>query len=184
MMEEETTIIYILKLTDNKYYIGKTNNLDKRLNEHFDGQGSEWCKLYKPVEILEFYTDCDYFDEDKYTIKAMEKYGIKNVRGGSFSKIKLEESDLKTISKMINGAKNKCFFCGKEDHFINNCPDNKKNNPSFLEKIFGKNFLNYIKNIFQTEKKHKNRKFCSRCGRNGHLKKNCYAKTNKKGNKI
>ena len=40
--------IYILKLQSNKYYIGKTNNPNFRLEEHGSGKGSTWTKKYKP----------------------------------------------------------------------------------------------------------------------------------------
>jgi predicted GIY-YIG superfamily endonuclease len=36
--------IYILKLKENKYYIGKTKNIEKRWNEHLSGEGSGWKK--------------------------------------------------------------------------------------------------------------------------------------------
>jgi predicted GIY-YIG superfamily endonuclease len=36
--------IYILKLREGKYYIGKTKNVEKRFNEHIAGNGSGWTK--------------------------------------------------------------------------------------------------------------------------------------------
>lgn len=47
------TNIYVLKLEQNKYYIGKSNNIDIRLNDHMNGNGSQWTKKYKPIEITE-----------------------------------------------------------------------------------------------------------------------------------
>jgi predicted GIY-YIG superfamily endonuclease len=46
------TNIYILKLEHNKYYIGKTNNVNKRLNDHMSNNGSQWTKKYKPITPL------------------------------------------------------------------------------------------------------------------------------------
>ena len=83
--------IYVLQLDKDKYYIGKTNNPQFRLESHFNLQGSEWTKLYKPIQILELITDCDDYDEDKYTLIYMDKYGIDNVRGGSFTTIELDK---------------------------------------------------------------------------------------------
>ena len=36
--------IYILKLRNNKYYIGKTQNPTFRLEDHFENNGSSWTK--------------------------------------------------------------------------------------------------------------------------------------------
>lgn len=48
-----TTSIYILKLNDNKYYIGKTNRTVKnRYQEHLEGIGSFWTKKYKPLSVV------------------------------------------------------------------------------------------------------------------------------------
>ena len=41
---EDNYIIYVLKLRKGHYYIGQTNNLEKRLQKHFLGMGSEWTK--------------------------------------------------------------------------------------------------------------------------------------------
>ena len=80
--------IYVLKLISNKYYVGKTNNPDFRFNNHLNFKGSAWTKLYKPIKLMEL-IEGDKYDEDKYTMKYMDKYGISNVRGGSYSNIKL-----------------------------------------------------------------------------------------------
>jgi predicted GIY-YIG superfamily endonuclease len=45
--------IYILQLINNKYYVGKSNDLNMRIDEHSNGNGSQWTQIYKPVKILE-----------------------------------------------------------------------------------------------------------------------------------
>ena len=59
--------IYILELEEGKYYIGKTSNIDLRIEQHNELYGSEWTKKYKPINVLEIIKDCDDYDEDKYT---------------------------------------------------------------------------------------------------------------------
>ena len=68
--------VYILLLEHKKFYIGKTTNPQFRIEQHFASNGSSWTKKYKPVSIVEVIPDCDEYDEDKHTIKYMEKYGI------------------------------------------------------------------------------------------------------------
>ena len=117
--------IYILQLESNKYYIGKTNNPDIRLDSHFNSNGSEWKKIYKPIKVYELISDCDSYDEDKYTLKYMEKEGINNVRGGSFCQVELSDEQIKLINQMIKGASDKCFNCGESGHFIKDCIESK-----------------------------------------------------------
>ena len=117
--------VYILQLELNKYYIGKTNNPDIRLDSHFNSSGSEWTKIYKPIKVYELISNCDTYDEDKFTLKYMEKEGIDNVRGGSFSKIELSDEEIKLINQMIKGATDKCFNCGESGHFIKDCIESK-----------------------------------------------------------
>lgn len=113
--------IYIIQLEKEKYYIGKTNNPQFRLENHFNLNGSAWTKKYKPNTVLELIPNCDDYDEDKHTIKYMEKYGINNVRGGSFCEIKLTDNNVITLEQMIKSVTNKCYICGKDDHFANEC---------------------------------------------------------------
>lgn len=113
--------IYVLELDGNKYYVGKTTNPDFRLDTHFDVGGSAWTIKYKPIKLIELIAECDNFDEDKYTLKYMEKYGIENVRGGSFCQIKLSEENTNTIKRMLMGSTDKCYICGKTGHFVSEC---------------------------------------------------------------
>lgn len=115
--------IYILRLNRGKYYVGKTYCPQKRLQDHFSNRGSVWTKKFKPIEPVEIIPDCDHFDEDKYTKKYMDKYGINNVRGGTFSSVKLQKEEIKFLEKSILSSKDHCFVCSKKGHFANNCPD-------------------------------------------------------------
>ena len=71
---------------------------------------------------MEIIPNCDEEDEDKYTIKYMKKYGIDNVRGGSFCQITLSLDTSNTLNRMIRGSSDKCYLCGESGHFIVNCP--------------------------------------------------------------
>lgn len=67
--------VYVLALSSNKYYVGKTNNPLFRIQDHCNNNGSHYTQKYKPVNIVEIVPDCDDYDEDKYTLKYMKKYG-------------------------------------------------------------------------------------------------------------
>lgn len=117
-------IIYALKLEKGKYYVGKTHRtegVELRFEEHLTGRGSEWTKLYKPVSIAESYEHDSTFEEDVLTKKYMMKYGIENVRGGSYTKIDLEEWQMKSLEHEFKSVSDKCFKCGKHGHFAKDC---------------------------------------------------------------
>lgn len=126
--------IYSLKLEQGKYYIGKTKNIEHRFWQHSLDNGSYWTKLYKVIELENIYENCDIYDEDKYVIMYMNKYGIDNVRGGIFSSINLTSMDIIYIEKLINGANDKCFKCGSF-HFINNCVNKTYNKQIYIQTI-------------------------------------------------
>jgi hypothetical protein len=112
--------IYILLLEDDKYYIGKTQNPKFGLDHH-NNLYCSWTQKYNPIKLLELISNCDDFDEDKYTLKYMERYGINNVRGGSFCSIELTENEKTTIQKMITCSTNKCLKCDEHGHLTNEC---------------------------------------------------------------
>ena len=135
--EIEKVILYILKCTNNKYYIGKSRDFCKRLIQHSNGKGAEWTKKYKPIQVEEIYISNNGYDEDDLTLKTMKKYGIKNVRGGSFVQCSLENIDAICIKKLLKHqydhispelkyklkctAYDMCFNCGSYEHFGSNC---------------------------------------------------------------
>ena len=171
--------IYILQLENGKYYIGKTTNPEFRLKSHFNSNGSEWTKIYKPLKVLEIISNCTDYDEDKYTRIYMDKYGIENVRGGSFVSVKLEKSTQDILKQMSNGTNNKCFTCGKEGHFAKECKskeilDEEEEYEVWVCSYCDDEFMDETQCELHTKKcQYKNN--CVRCGRKGHSMMNCYA---------
>jgi hypothetical protein len=190
--------IYALKLEQEKYYIGKTNNPQFRLKNHFNLNGSVWTQLYKPLQVLTLIPNCDDYDEDKITKKYMDKYGINNVRGGSFVSVKLKKSAIDTLTQMNNGTNDKCFICGKKGHFAKECEEYEEceecEEYEEYEEVWcceycGKEFNSNKGCLFHEsvycKKKYKKQieyeSYCFRCGREGHYESICYASKHIKG---
>jgi len=121
IMEDKKYAIYVLRLEKNKYYIGKSTNLQKRLKQHFKGRGATWTRLYHPIEIYEIRRNCDVFDEEKITLQYMKRYGINNVRGGSYSRIQLDKYELNQVVRIIRSSEDRCYVCGSLEHFAKSC---------------------------------------------------------------
>ena len=45
-------ITYMLRCADGSYYLGHTDELEKRIAEHQHGEGSAWTKSRLPVELV------------------------------------------------------------------------------------------------------------------------------------
>lgn len=154
--------IYILLLEDNKYYVGKSPNPKFRIEQHFNSNGSSWTKKYKPIRVIETINNCDNFDEDKYTLKYMAKFGINNVRGGSFCEITLSDNNILTLEKMLKSSQDKCYICNNFGHFAKNCKQNENKIFTTIESLateignFANNIIyytNYTINYFSNSQK-------------------------------
>eukprot|EP01135_Chromosphaera_perkinsii_P000210 Nk52_evm14s48 gene=Nk52_evmTU14s48 len=145
--------VYVLKLQQNKFYVGKTKSPVDRLSAHFLGQGSAWTRQYQPVDIVEIKKDCPEEEEQLVTQKYMKQYGINNVRGGPWCQVELDSSTVAAIQRIINSSSDACYNCGGEGHFAGHCPVRRK-----------------------SEKKQIRRTTCGRCGRTNHVTVDCYAR--------
>ena len=193
--------IYSLQLEQGKYYVGKTNNPTFRLDNHFKSNGSAWTKKYTPIKVLELIPDCDDYDEDKYTKKYMVKYGIENVRGGSYVQVELSEFHTEALKMEIWSANDLCKQCGRQGHFVKDCyakTDILGNKIEYEEASDDKYEwgCEYCDRTFTTafgcgvhekscKKKNSNHSItqgdCYRCGRADHYATNCYASKHIKG---
>lgn len=116
--------IYVLLLnseSDPKYYVGKTGDLVIRIADHSDRKGSSWTSLYKPIKVIGLRLCNSMFDEDTTTEGYMMRYGISNVRGGSYVSKILSQQQVISLLKEFLGMTNRCFKCGRQGHFAAQC---------------------------------------------------------------
>lgn len=100
MADQNDSCVYVLKCTNEKYYIGRTTDVVLRFNKHVAGLGSKWCTVYKPLAIVELLRDSPFL-ELVLTLRYMQAFGMDNVRGGPWCQVVLPESDKAVIAEML-----------------------------------------------------------------------------------
>lgn len=80
-------LVYILKCEDECFYVGITSNLNLRLAQHFSGNGSQWTKRHKPIEIIKVVVG-NLETENQIALEYINQYGYDRVRGGKYLKDK------------------------------------------------------------------------------------------------
>ena len=54
--------MYILECSNGRFYVGSTNNLERRISEHQNGHGYNYTKERLPVELI-YYEEFNRIDE-------------------------------------------------------------------------------------------------------------------------
>lgn len=96
--------IVVLQLVNNCFFIGKTDDILFNINK-YNRNSNVFTKKYKPIKLYEFKQNCNIYELDNTVKIYMNKYGINNVRGGSYSELELSQSQINILQKellMIN----------------------------------------------------------------------------------
>tara|TARA_Y100000817_G_scaffold281384_1_gene245993 strand:- start:292 stop:816 length:525 start_codon:yes stop_codon:yes gene_type:complete len=112
------TAIYKMNLSGGKKYVGKTTNVERRMDQHFSGNGAKVTKKFKPINAKVIDEVPGFFSDDveqEHTDHYIEKHGYENVRGGKYT-------NSKTLKKSSQKKKSvTCFKCGRSGHYANQC---------------------------------------------------------------
>ena len=157
--------VYVLKLSLNKWYVGITNDVQKRYNEHLFDNKCVWTSLYRPIKIEQIIPTDTNFDEDKYTKIYMNRYGIENVRGGSYVQKIISDEQKNVLEQEFRNVNQQCFRCGKAGHFVSQC----------VQHVYTTSPKRKVESSSQQQRKRCRSMFCSRCGRDSHNESDCYA---------
>ena len=125
LIDTMATTIYVLKLEGGRYYVGKTEHLMRRYQEHMRGEGAAWTSKYKPLSLVQKIENAGPFDEDMVVKEYMAKHGIDMVRGGSYVTDVLSEAEKQMIQKELWSAHDKCTQCGSSSHWSAKCTGKK-----------------------------------------------------------
>ncbi len=95
--------MYILECADGSYYTGSTNNLERRLQQHQNGEGANYTKKHLPVKLV-------YFEEFQRIGEAF----YREKQGQGWNRKKKEALINGCFDKLSNLSKNYAQYPRKE----------------------------------------------------------------------
>jgi putative endonuclease len=118
--------VYVLESEGGYYYVGRTDNGEKRLKQHVMGKGAKWTKKHKPKRIVNYLRNVKPSDEKKIAERMIKKHGAKKVRGGPYVKTKMTQAELRALERKVgmkSTTKRKvtCGKCGRPGHIRTKC---------------------------------------------------------------
>jgi len=117
-------VIYVLLLQGNNYYVGRTNNVDRRFKQHESGKcGSVWTAKHKPVRVYNTEPLIHPYQELTTTLTMMKEHGIERVRGDVFTSEHLSDVQMTQIKMSIASEDGLCYVCMEKGHVAQYCPN-------------------------------------------------------------
>lgn len=120
--------VYVLVLDDGTRYVGKSENMSFRIEQHLGGAGaSAWCakggtaRARREAPCTPPMQDLNLW-EQKETVEQMLRHGCNRVRGWEFTQCApLTRDQLATLESLVFGSRDACRKCGRAGHFASRC---------------------------------------------------------------
>ncbi len=113
--------VYVLRTTAGMYYVGKSNDIDARIQEHRSGSGASCIGGSSFQEVTRLLTSGSSSDleswEGNETLQRMRTHGIENVRGWMFTDTRLSVESCHEAFRQICEKFDLCRRCGRSSHF-------------------------------------------------------------------
>lgn len=123
------TRVYVLELSDNYIYVGQSQDVAARIQQHMQGKGAKFTRLHKPtgkqLPRLGSIEGSGDSGEREETLLQMRKHGIDRVRGWRYVSDKISARQLTDIRENFKEMFNLCRICMSKDHMASAC--SKKN---------------------------------------------------------
>lgn len=84
--------MYILRCGDNTFYVGHTNNLKQRLNQHITGIGAQHTSLRLPIDVV-YTEECVSLDAALNRERQLKRWSAQK-------KAALTRGDLTAVRKL------------------------------------------------------------------------------------
>ena len=106
------------------FYVGKSSNIAKRLQDHRAGMGVQYLAGVDFAEVP-LITEGSTLDLESWerneTLRRMLEFGVDNVRGWMFSSRHLQPDDHRAAFHQICEKFDLCRRCGRNSHFVSDC---------------------------------------------------------------
>ena len=117
--------VYVLQTDAGMYYVGKSNDIDARIQEHQSGLGAACLRGHRVQNIAKLLSNGNRDDLESWerneTLERMKIYGIDNVRGWMFTSATLSRDDYQKAFDQVCEKFDLCRRCGRASHFADKC---------------------------------------------------------------
>jgi predicted GIY-YIG superfamily endonuclease len=114
--------VYVLELPGGMFYVGKSGNIEERLEQHRKGEGAACVKgfLRRLAPLTPADEDAEAWERAE-TLARMRRHGIVRVRGWMFTAPELSEAQKEAAFGQVCERFDLCRRCGREGHFASDC---------------------------------------------------------------
>ena len=178
-------VVYVLQCSSGKRYVGRcpSERVSERFQQHAAGIGAAWTRVYPASKILERRPSDDPLDEDRIVLEQMRLQGVENVRGGTYSNVRLTDAQVQSLKAQLDHAMGRCLKCGGIGHYASSCVASRVRLKSGGVKSGGVK-SGRVKSGGVKSSGFMRVQGCLRCGREGHGVADCFARTDTGGRPI
>ena len=115
--------VYSLEDTSGHMYVGKSADVERRVEAHRSGNGTQF--VGRDFRVAANYTDGPRDDLESWerneTLTRIYKHGVERVRGWMFVSVELTEQQRRDAFAQVCEKFDLCRRCGRNSHFADQC---------------------------------------------------------------